>query len=422
MVHSVDNRWMRGGPIAVSDEGVVSVGINPIESIVHDAFGRVRVSSPTVLFDSVNQYTTNHFWATKVVSGGSITHLPNESSVRMDVGTTSGDRVVRQSKKYFKYQAGKSQLIVMTGVFAPKTNVSQSMGYFDDKNGIFLNHNGVNLNIIKRSFITGSVVNITVPQSTWNIDKLDGTGKSSYEIDITKAQIFFIDLEWLGTGKVRCGFYINGVPYVAHQFSHFNELSTVYMTTANLPIRYEITNTGTTANATFLKQICASVVSEGGIDETSGHTHSANNGVTAIAVTTRRPVLSIRPKATFGGVTNRVIIEPLEHNILANDIDCLYEIVQGGALGAASFNSVDADSATEYDVSATTITGGHIIASGYVPATRNVSNIFHREYKAVRSITLDIDGANPENLTIVCTSKTGVASNILSSLTWKETA
>jgi hypothetical protein len=187
----------------------------------------------------------------------------------MAVTTASGSEVVRQSYRVFPYQPGKSLLLLATFVMnTAKTNLRQRVGYFSTQNGVFLQLNNSEVSFVLRSYAGGSVdESRAITQANWNGDKLDGTGKSGYTLDLTKSQILFMDFEWLGVGSVRCGFVIEGKFIVAHTFHNSNLYNAVYMTTAILPVRYEITNTGVTASSSTLKQICSSVVSEGGYEK-----------------------------------------------------------------------------------------------------------------------------------------------------------
>ena len=298
-----------------------------------DAFGRLRTSNPTALFESQLQYNEAPlFWETALTGGGTATHLPNESAVRLRVTTASGDKVVRQTKQYFRYQSGKSQLVELTGVMgALKTNVRQRIGYFDTNNGLFFEQDGTNLKVVRRTYTSGTPVDNAVNQSSWNIDTLGGNGPSGYTLDTSKAHILVIDLQWLGVGRVRFGFVIDGMLIYCHEILNANNLSTVYMTTANLPVRYEIENTDTTASETDLIQICSSVQSEGGYEDNLGILHSASNGITTVAVTTRVPILTVRPKTTFNSITNRGVVLPLSYGLYATTNASFYEVVANGS-------------------------------------------------------------------------------------------
>ena len=175
-------------------------------SVSNDAFGRLRVSEPFTLFDSSHRYSDNGLWYQSVASSGSSSFNSNEGCIDMTVTTTSGSEVVRETNKVFAYQPGKSFLVMNTFVFnTGKANLRQRAGYFNTANGLFVELDGTTLNFVKRSSVSGSVVETKVARTSWNVDKLDGTGPSGITIDITKAQIFWMDLEWLGVGNVRMG-------------------------------------------------------------------------------------------------------------------------------------------------------------------------------------------------------------------------
>ena len=390
-----------------------------------DAFGRLRISNPVTLFDSQQQYNDNPLtWGTTLTGSGTSTHLPNESSVRMRCTTASGDKVVRQTHKYFRYQSGKSLLLIMTGVMgALKTNTRQRIGYFDANNGIFFEQDGTNLKVVRRTFTSGAAVDNAVNQSSWNIDKMDGTGISGITLDMSKSQIFLIDIEWLGVGRVRMGVVIDGKIYYCHQFLNANNLSLVYMTTANLPLRYELENTGTSVSTTDLIQICQTVISEGGFELTRGIHHSANSGTTSIAVTTRRAVLTIRPKATFNSISNRGLIVPEDINTLVTTNNALIEIVYNGTLGGTpSWTSAGSNSIVEYDVAGTTVTGGEIISSYYIAAgSGNNANVLKSglAVSVVTALALNFDGTTQDTFSVVVTSMSGTA-NITTSVDWFE--
>ena len=219
-----------------------------------DAFGRLRTSGPYTLFDAQNRYVKNDLFDESTATGGTVTYDANASTVSLNVTTTSGSSVVRQSYRSFSYQPGKGLLTLNTFVMdTAKANVRTRVGYFNEQNGVFLERDGTTVNIVRRTYTSGAAVDTVVPQSSWNGDKLDGTGASGLTLDLTKAQILWEDFEWLGVGSVRVGFVIDGGYIVCHTFQNANNLDSVYMTTAMLPVRYEITNTGAAASSSTLK-------------------------------------------------------------------------------------------------------------------------------------------------------------------------
>lgn len=337
--------------------------LNLLEKTNFDAFGRLRTSTPLTLFDSQNRYTKDPQFDESLSGSASCTHLANESSVAMSVTTASGDEVVRQSKRVFPYQPGKSLLIMATFAMAEgETNLRQRVGYFNANNGIFLQQDNNALSFVIRTYTGGSPSDArAVAQADWNGDKLDGTGASGITLDVAKTQILFIDLEWLGVGTVRCGFIIDGEYIVAHTFNNANSLSSVYMQTAILPMRYEITTTGTIAAAKTLKQICSTVISEGGYEQKSALTWARRTSALTGFGTTFVPLVSIRLKSTSLGA----IVIPNGFSFMPMSASDYFEValIKNATLTSASFASLSTN--VEYDTAATAITGGSIIRSDF---------------------------------------------------------
>ena len=332
-----------------------------------DAFGRLRVSQPFTLFDSQNRYAADPSFDTSLTGSGTSTFLTNESAVSLAVTTASGDKVVRQTKRCFPYQPGKSLSFLMTFVMAAaKTNLRQRVGYFDSNNGLFLQRNGTELSFIIRSYTGGSVDDTRkVIQSAWNGDKLDGSGASGITLDTTKAQILFADFEWLGVGSVRVGFVIDGQYITAHTFDNANEVTSVYMQTATLPLRIEIENTAATASSSSMKQICSTVISEGGYEQTSIERVARRSTTLTGIGTSFVPLVSIRLASDSLGA----VILPKQVRVLpiANGE---YEIalVRNATLTGASYDTTTFAS-VDFDVTATAMSGGDIVLNEYATAS-----------------------------------------------------
>lgn len=339
-----------------------------------DAFGRARVSNPATLFESQAQYGDSALvWETAVAGSGVVSNSLVDSSVLLSTGgTLVGASAIRQTRVHHRYQPGKSQAIEVTFVFdgGAVANARRRIGYFNANDGIFLQLDGSTLSLVRRSSTSGAPVDEVVPQTSWNMDRMDGSGPSSVSLDISKAQILFIDLQWLGVGMVRVCFNIGGRLIEVHEFAHANVLAGPYMATANLPIRAESVNTGAAGGTAVLRQICTTVYSEGGFEEAFGLQFSANRGAAVLNVAARRPVLSLRAKADGpNAVVNTGHILPREVGIQAATNGVLYELVLNGALAGAAWVAQDAtNSLAEVDVTANGIVGGRVIASGMVPA------------------------------------------------------
>jgi len=333
-----------------------------------DAFGRLRVSQPYTLFDSQNRYAADNQFNVSTTGTGSTTFLSNEAAVKMEVTGAGVGSVLRQSYRSFPYQPGKGLLVLATFVMdsSQSLNLTQRVGYYNDQNGVFFQRIDGTFSFVLRSYVTGSVSNArTVNQADWNGDKLDGTGDSGYTLDPTKAQILWMDFEWLGVGSVRCGFIINGEYIVCHTFNNANEITNVYMTTAILPVRYEIVTT-TSAVAASMKAICCSVISEGGFEQTSiDHVARRTTILTTIG-TTFLPVVSIR---LASGRTGAVVLPNRVQVLPTTSQNYEVALIKNPTLTGASWTAVPSDSNVEYDVSATATTGGTIVQTDYVTSS-----------------------------------------------------
>ena len=336
-----------------------------------DAFGRLRVSNPYTLFDSQNRYAADTQFDTSTATSGATTYLPNEATVRMDVTTSSGSEVVRQTYRTFLYQPGKGLLFMATfAMNAAKTNLRQRVGYFGTQNGVYFQLKDSTKSFVLRSYISGAVDDTSrkVDQSSWNGDKLDGTGPSGLTLDASTAQILWMDFEWLGVGSVRCGFIINGHFIVCHTYTNANVITSVYMTTAVLPVRYEITNTAATASTSSLKQICSTVVSEGGFEPLSAQTTARRTSKFTNIDTAANfyPIVSIRLASTALGsvvVPNRIQFLPLTSQNY--EMALIKNPVLTGAAWTAS-----TDVSVEYDITATAIaTIGALVQTEYIVST-----------------------------------------------------
>jgi hypothetical protein len=406
--------------------GMPSSGVPREITLPFDAFNRVKVSNPDGIFDSQHQYDKQPLlWDEKTTGTATITHLPNESSVDLVLGTASGDEIIRQSKQYNRYQPGKGQYILLTFVFGEgQSGTRKRVGYFDGENGIFLEQNGKDINIVKRTKISGTVSDIVVNKNVWNIDRLDGTGKSGLNLDPRYGQIFVIDLEWLGTGDVRCGFIIGSTVYSVHEFKHTNTQDSVWSTTANLPVRYEVTNTAAVEAAPSFKQVCSSVITEGGFETASSFNFSIATPVSGSVVNTAEiPILSIRPSATFNGITNRSSYIMRGVALTAQAQDILYRVRLNALLTSGSWGPVDASgSAMDMDTSSATADGGIVIDTLFIPAASgNKGGPGSGEVGDIGRLPfgIGIDADDPDILTITAqAAANGAQAN--ASISWRE--
>jgi len=355
-----------------------------------DAFGRLRVTTPFTIFDSQARFAADNQYSYVTATGGSSTYNTNKSSVNLSVTTTSGSTVLAQTFRVFPYQPGKGLLTLQTFTMeAAKSNLTQRVGYYSAYNGVFLEQGPNGVTFVIRTYTSGSVSDSRyVAQSSWNGDKLDGTGPSGVTLDLTKTQILWFDFEWLGAGNVRCGFVVNGQFIICHTFQNANIGTNVYMQTAILPLRFEITNTGATASSSTLQMICSSVQSEGGYEQTSQvfTARRTDNGTTIANNTglTFTPLVSIRVNSSYYGaivIPQSILFHPTASGSTGYEVVLVKNATLTGATWAGtalSSGQVDVDLAatsmtaavnsiiqTSYSAQSSQSTDTAIVPTGY---------------------------------------------------------
>jgi hypothetical protein len=339
-----------------------------------DAFGRARNSLPYTLFESFHRYQDNGRISTaNSATGSTYTHKPNEACIECSITNVANSYVYRESSRVFAYQPGKSIQILESFVLAPpQVGLRQRYGYFGTQNGFFLEQTDNTIYFVKRSSVTGSVVETRVAQADWNVDTMLGavvSSPSQLTLDLTKAQILFIDIEWLGVGSVRMGFIVDGQFVHCHTFHHANSANanSTYITTACLPVRAEIENYNSMANTSNLKIICATVISEGGFEPRGRQKTVGREPNTALTMSTSGtyyPVAAIRLKSDRADG----VVLPKNVSLLGiggNGSRLRYKIVSGAAISGGTWVDAGPDSSVQYNISATGMTGGNDLVSGY---------------------------------------------------------
>jgi hypothetical protein len=342
----------------------------------------------------------------------------------LKVDALSGSKVYRETTKVFPYQPGKSLQILNTFTFnAAKSGLRQRVGYYGNDNGIYLELDDSTLYMVERSLVTGSVTSNRIAQSQWNVDKLDGSGPSGITLDITKAQIMFMDIEWLGLGTVRTGFVINGQFVPCHYFNHANLIDTTYITTASLPLRYEIENKSATSGSSALKQVCSTVISEGGY-ELRGLQQAVGTAITAPKTLTTAgtlyPVVTIRLKSTrLDGI---VILTAISVMGVSTGI-YNWQIIASGTTsgGSGTWVSAGSTSSVEYKLDATGISGGRVLASGFLTSNAQGATSIDILKEALFKFQLErnIFIGEAYELTLAVTARTDTEL-VYGSLDWEE--
>ena len=145
--------------------------------------------------------------------------------------------VVTGSNTRFRDQVKAGDRVVIRGMTQVVSNVfsQTSMTVTPDYRGA---SNAVNAKVCL-------VQDLIIKQKDFNLDRLDGTGPSGYDLDITKMQMIGMQWSWYGAGFID--FMLRGADgnYVfAHRIRNSNTNTEAYMRTGNMPVRYEVINEG----------------------------------------------------------------------------------------------------------------------------------------------------------------------------------
>lgn len=350
-----------------------------------DAFGATRVSQAHQIGEYIHLHDTlPQQWHDVVAGAGNIAFLPNEAAVRLQCGTVSGDKAQRTTHKYHRYKAGASQLVNITVAIGDtgKAGVRRRWGYFDNDNGAFFELDGTILYVVIRSRVTGSVVETRIAKTGWTGDTLDGIGLSKMTLNASKLNVYWMDMQWLGAGRVRLGVYGGqGERIVAHAFENANENDTAYMSTASLPIRVEQENTGTSASTSEMRLVCAAVYTESPLppDHERWHWQHSIDDFPAKTLTTGAllPIFSMRA-TQYANVTSGIV----NHYGSAPEILSVYSnapmsisMVKNASLTGAVWTRKKG--LCDFDQDATAISGGEVLTALYFASGANQLDLDH---------------------------------------------
>ena len=388
-----------------------------------DAFSRLRVSNPLILHNSQFTYDLAPLIMEQITNGtgATITYdSTNRYGLMTFASTPTGGKAYMQSYEYLPYQPGRSQLIFVTfNMIAGVANVLKFAGYSDGTNGIEFQLDGTTKQFTIYS-ATGSG-NQTVAQSSWNLDKLDGTGASGITLDISKVQILVIDIQALYAGRVRIGFDLGGTIIYAHEFLHANNITPPYLQSANLPVRCGMTCTATVSTTMYF--LCSAVISEGGSEDINvyGYTFSTAASRAIAAAGSSIQLITLRPKLTFNGITNRSRVAFIDVEIYLDGNGAIkWELLIGQAITGGTWADVNTNysssevNPTNNGTATATLSGSPLVVidAGWVSSSSQSQSVTNTAVISRYPITLDAAGLQRVNgsltlrITTVSTSAT----------------
>jgi hypothetical protein len=397
--------------IVQNSDDVLGTFLLGTNSSLNDAFSRLRVSNPTTLLESSMEVDDQPLiWDTLNIGTGGTVYNTNESSVSLSTGGNSSSSI-RQTHQYVRYQPGKSLMVLFSLLLGSRaTDVTRRVGLFDADNGVFLEQTGTDIAWVRRTNVTGSPIDNRVVQTSWNVDVLDGSGSSGLTLDETTTLLGIIDLQWLGVGRIRTGFALNGRIIYANEF--LPSIPTVYMSRASLPMRYEISSGAGAGGSSSLTQICCTVISEGGF-QPKGVIRSFGNAKTTRTLNsdTYTPIVGIRFKTAY--IKSNMF--PLSTEIASSSGNLVhYRLVLRCSIDDGAWVSVS--EAAQGNVTGTSSTGGVIIYEGYL-SNQSRLDVSQQE-SSVLVNSSDISGV-PDVMCVDAISFSG-SQQVSAAIQWRE--
>ena len=321
----------------------------------------------TVFFNTFQYGKETDVWDERIVGVGTATHNVSASNVILQVGSTGGSKVIRQTKNVMRYIPGRpATLAFAIRLEQPKVGIRRRFGLFDDYNGAYFEDNGGTYSYVIRTSTTGITTEIRVGRDEWNGEKFDGNGWTGITADPTKQQMISINYEWYGAGTVDFNWLMKGETIKSHTFDNSNIQDKVWCSTPFLPIRLEIENITGVAGTHYLYQGSNSLIQEGEPEKLGTLLSIANpiTGTTMASANTFYPIISIRLKSN--NLTGVMLLRSLQ--AATNDNTNVYwKLIQNAALtGGTWVDHPDPNSFMQYNTTQTATTGGTTLLNGFV--------------------------------------------------------
>jgi len=338
------------------------------DTVQHTSHNRRKVSTYEITDFATFPFSKNEVDFDEQITGtSSSTHQPYLGMVQLSVGGSAGDQVIRQTRRVQRYLPGRgneaSFSVILDSVTA---GVRTRVGVFDTYNGVYFEHDGTDYYCVIRRNTAGGVVEERVARADWSDDKMDGTGPSGITINYSNIQLMVIEYEWYGAGQVEWKFVIDNNAFAVHKINHANLYDHTWASGGAFPVRYELTNvTGATGTHTML-QGSHSFLTEG-TTTLLGRQSSISSPTTGYNLATAGtfyPVLAIRLKST---ALNSVVIPDEFAAGLLDKTDMFIRVIERPTtVTGGTWISAGAESPIEYNITATSFTGGTIASTKFI--------------------------------------------------------
>ncbi len=371
------------------------------------AFGEFCVAEPTPIIQGNFSYSIHaDLFKTVLVASGTVSQSNGQAVISSGAAINSSAQIA--SRKVIHYKSGQGIICRFTAIFSTGvTGNTQLIGPFDSDNGFGFGINGANFSIFSRD--AGS--DTFVAQSNWNLDTVDGTGESGFNIDITKGNVYSIEFQWLGYGQIlyRIENPETGLFIPVHAIKYANTATTPSIRNPSVGFCVESKNTTNDTDIIINTSSYGAFIQ--GKRILSGLTFGTSNSVTGISSGVETVLFTLRSLDTFNSITNRVPVNMVLFSVAQDTTKPgTFRLYLNGTIGSPTYADIDTDSSTMEKDTAGTLTGGRIIFETVLGRT---------ESKDINLMPLDVQLNKGDTITVTATP--GVNStDAFAALTWIE--
>jgi hypothetical protein len=251
------------------------------------------------------QYGISTYDSSTATTGtGTVTNANSMEVV--STGASAASSASLQSLRNLRYRPGHEGYAFFTAAF-PSNGVAGStqwIGLLNNTDGMAVGYNGATFSILYRS----NSVNTIIPQSSFNMDTLNGTGPSGFTIIPKNLNVFRLSYGWLGAAPLK--FQVlstTGTWITFHVVELPNTITIPSFTNPFLPMQMVVTNTTNTTNVSIASGSWNAGVIGDPRNRAGYRTFIINNaGVNIAAAGSEIHLITIENNTTFNGVPNQI--------------------------------------------------------------------------------------------------------------------
>lgn len=300
------------------------------------------------------------------LNGGTVGQVGNLMSVR--TSATPNGSASLQTVKNLRYRAGVDAVGLFTASFSiGVANSDQHIGLFDSQDGFFVGYKDTEFGC----FVRKGGVDQFIPQSSFNGDKLDGTGASGFAYNSQFMTIFRVNYGYLGVAP--CYFQVYGghekgwIPF--HTYDPTGTLTGTHINKPYLPIKLEVINRGNTSNIVLQSGSIYAGIIDGASTKIDASARQFSYKISKTNVSgSDQPIAFFNNKSIYGGTVNKIADLLLKVGVAVEGVKPirvdLYILAATPSVGTSWSNIDTADSNMEVSPTGTVdLTGAFLLES-----------------------------------------------------------